>query len=151
MEIRELGSESAEKIGCMIAEIFSGDPWNDEWTEEGLRSYVFELLHGSNPLSLGLYEDGELIGISLGRIKHWWAGTEYRIDEFGILPAKQRRGAGRAFLEKIKGLLSERGIGGIVLLTERTAPAYRFYLENGFCEKEEQVFLAADIRPGKRD
>ena len=91
MEIRELGSESAEKIGCMIAEIFSGDPWNDEWTEEGLRSYVFELLHGSNPLSLGLYEDGELIGISLGRIKHWWAGTEYWIDEFGILPAKQRR------------------------------------------------------------
>ena len=24
-------------------------------------------------------------------------------------------------------------------------------VKNGFCEKEEQVFLAADIRPGKRD
>ena len=28
-------------------------------------------------LSLGLYEDGALIGIALGRVRHWCTGTEY--------------------------------------------------------------------------
>lgn len=111
------------------------------WQEERLRAYVRQLLHVPDPLLLGLYEDGALIGISLGRIKHWCAGVEYWIDEFGVLPQKQGQGVGSAFLKQIKAFLAEMGIHTVALLTERTAPAYAFYLQNGFFEKKEQAFL----------
>lgn len=145
MELRELGAGDIREIKEPILKIFTVEPWNDTWTEEQLQLYVFELLHNSGPLILGLYEEGSLIGISLGRIKHWCGGTEYWIDEFGILPEQQNRGKGAVFLKKIKALLLERGVGGIVLLTERTVPAYRFYRKNGFYEKKEQAFLAAEL------
>lgn len=144
--LRELGMIHMEEIKTMIRSIFSEEPWNDTWTETQLHQYVYELMHNSNPLLLGLYEEENLIGISLGRIKHWCEGTEYWIDEFGILPEKQRQGAGSEFLKGIKSLLTERGIRGIVLLTERTAPAYRFYRKHGFQDKEEWAFLTYEGR-----
>ena len=145
MELHELSAKNTSDIKRLLLEIFSGEPWNDVWADTQLELYVLELLGNSNPLLLGLYENGRLIGLSLGRIKHWCEGTEYWIDEFGILPEKQNQGAGTEFLTKIKRYLSERGVAGMVLLTERTVPAYHFYKRNGFYEKEEQAFLAADI------
>lgn len=145
MEIRELGVKDIEDIKMMIIRIFSGDPWNDLWTEEQLHLYVLELIGNRNSLSFGFYEEGELIGISLGRVKHWYEGTEYWIDEFGILPEKQKNGLGSEFLTAIEHCLAANKIEGIVLLTEKTIPAYYFYHKNGFSEKEEQVFLAKQI------
>ena len=146
MELRELSIKNIEEIKKLILEIFSGEPWNDTWTDEQLQLYVLELIGNSNPLLLGLYENENLIGISLGRIKHWYKGTEYWIDEFGSLPENQEKGLGTKFLYKIKCLLKEKGVNGIVLLTEKTVPAYHFYIKNRFFEKEEQVFLVSEIR-----
>ena len=142
MEMRELHKEQAEEIQEAIEKIFSPAPWNDVWTKEQLREYVLELLENRNPLSLGLYEGNCLIGISLGRIKHWCTGTEYWIEEFGILPQWQGKGKGGEFLRKIQGHLAERGIHQMVLLTERGVPAYGFYQKNGFREVEGQVLFA---------
>ena len=143
MELRELCACHIEQIKKRIMDIFSGEPWNDVWTEDRLHQYVRELLGNSNALCYGLYEKETLIGISLGRIKHWCEGAEYWIDEFGIVPEKQGQGAGTAFLGKIAGCLAEKGVTGMVLLTERTAPAYSFYKRNGFQEHEGMAFLAA--------
>lgn len=57
------------------------------------------------------------------------------------MPEKQSKGLGRKFLSKIEFLLKEDGIDTIVLLTERTVPAYRFYKRNGFAESTEQAFM----------
>ena len=129
-----------------MVDIFSKEPWNDTWTDEQLHLYVSELIENKNSLSFGLFENDHMIGMALGHIKHWYEGTEYWIDEFGVLPEKQRQGAGSEFLKGIKDLLTKRGIGGIVLLTERTAPAYQFYRKSGFQEKEEWAFLTYEDR-----
>lgn len=57
------------------------------------------------------------------------------------MPEKQSKGLGREFLSKIEFLLKEDGIDTIVLLTERTVPAYRFYKRNEFVESTEQAFM----------
>ena len=145
MELRVLGLKNIREIKRLILEIFSGEPWWDVWTDEQLQAYVSELLQGSNPLSLGLYEDGALIGIALGRVRHWCTGTEYWIDEFRIVPEKQNQGIGTEFLRQIKDFLAEKGITCIVLLTEKTVPAYHFYRRNGFREKEETVLFTAEF------
>lgn len=145
MEIRELNINHIDDIKNVILNIFSKDPWNDKWTEEQLHLYISELISNKNSLSFGLYENQVLIGISLGKIKHWYEGTEYWIEEFGILPEKQRNGLGSLFLTTIENMLKNKGITFIVLLTENTVPAYIFYQKNGFKEQKESVFFSKKI------
>lgn len=145
MKLCELTVANIEEVKQIFLEIFSAAPWNDTWTDEQLHRYVFELMGNDNSLAFGYYENGNLIGLSLGRIKHWYEGTEYWIDEFGICPQKQGQGSGSAFLREIECQLKKRGITGIVLFTERMVPAFQFYLQNGFSCKEEQAFLVKSV------
>ena len=146
MNIELLTSEKIEEVKTAMYRIFSAPPWNDQWTDHQLHLYVQELMENNNSLSLGFRKESQLIGISLGRIKHWYEGTDYWIDEFGLLPQYQKLGLGSRFLEEIETFLSERGIFTMTLLTERAVPAYFFYRKNGFTEKEEQVFFSKIIK-----
>ena len=145
MDIRELSIDNIENIKKLMLDIFSGEPWNDVWTDKQLHAYVSELTGNKNSLSFGVYLDGNLIGMALGRIKSWYEGTEYWIEEFGILPDRQQSGIGSAFIEELEKILTEKGIK-YVLLTEKNVPAYRFYKKNGFREKEENVFFVKALR-----
>lgn len=64
------------------------------WTDDKLHAYIRELMGNENSLSFGVYQDEVLTGIALGRLKSWYEGTEYWIDEFGILPKMQQAGIG---------------------------------------------------------
>ncbi len=128
-----------------MVDIFSEEPWNDIWTDEQLHLYVSELIDNKNSLSFGLFENDNMIGMALGHIKHWHEGTEYWIDEFGVLSEKQKCGIGTEFLIEIEKVLSDKGIIYIALLTEKTVPAYHFYKKNGFDENEETRFLVKRV------
>ncbi len=145
MNIQELNMENIEEIKRLMVAIFSGEPWNDSWTDGQLHAYISQLIGNQNSLSFGVYRDGALIGLALGKIKSWYEGTEYWVDEFGILPEMQQSGIGSAFIREIEKTLATRGISYIVLLTEKNLPAYDFYKKNGFEEKEETVFFAKAI------
>lgn len=74
-----------EEIKDFFREIFMNEPWNDDWSDdEQLTNYILDLSGNRNSLPLGLFENNELIGFSLGNIIHWCAGTEYYIYEFCI-------------------------------------------------------------------
>lgn len=78
MEVRELDLGDLDRVQDMLTAIFSREPWNDHWEDrEQLRRYVLELMGAPNSLSLGFFSGNALIGLSLGRVKHWWEGTEY--------------------------------------------------------------------------
>lgn len=142
MEIRELDTRHAETIKSIIRETFSRPPWNDDWQDEQqLHRYILDLIDNKNSWSLGLYEDGQLIGVSLGRRKHWYTGTEYWIDDLAVLPQAQGQGRGARFMELIEAFAKEAGIAGIVLFTERGIPAYGLYVKRGFEERPERVFF----------
>lgn len=98
-----------------------------------------------NSLCFGAYQDGNLVGIALGRIKSWYEGTEYWVEEFGVLPERQQTGIGSEFLRQIERMVAERGISHMALLTDRQVSAYRFYRKNGFEEREDTVFLVKSI------
>ena len=91
------------------------------------------------PLILGLYDGGELVGISIGCIKHWCRGTEYHIEELCIRTDMQGKGYGTEFFRLIEDLLKERGYRQIYLQTQRNMPAYEFYKKLGFTEIPEWV------------
>ena len=139
-ELVELDGSSFEDIKTLFRSVFTQPPWNDDWSdEEQLDQYLLDLMGARTPLVLGLVEDGELIGISLGNIRHWYEGTEYLIDELCIKTEMQGRGYGSLFLSLIEEHLRERGLHTIYLTTDRNVPAYEFYRSRGFIELPDDV------------
>ena len=84
--LKRLGPENREEIKTLFVSVFTREPWCDDWSDpEQLDLYIRDLTGQSYSLTWGLYDGAdELIGISLGYIKHWYSGTEYIINELCI-------------------------------------------------------------------
>lgn len=140
--LRQLDASDFDHIKMLFRTVFTAPPWNEDWSDEDqLNEYLRDLMGQRTPLSLGLFENGTLIGLSLGYIKHWYSATEYVIDELCIDPDFQRKGYGTQFVSRIEEFLGNREIHTIFLTTERNVPAYQFYRKLGFTELPEYVGL----------
>ena len=146
MELKKLSINDKEAIKELFTGVFTGEPWNDDWSDcEQLDLYIEDLCGQGYSLTFGLYDGGELIGISMGDIKHWFRGTEYLINELCIKTDRQGTGAGTFFLTEIEKAVKEMGIKQIFLLTGRDVPAYNFYKKNGYVEEGNTVPLSKYI------
>lgn len=146
IKIVQLHVSDLKKIKELFYSVFSLPPWNDDWSdEEQLNAYLLDLIDNKNSLAFGFYDNDELIGISLGHIKHWYQGTEYFIDELCIKTEKQGLGYGAQFIELLEKELKTRKVKNIFLLTDRNVPAYEFYKKRGFYELTENVAFCKEI------
>ncbi len=140
VECRKIGTEEMPAIRELFAGVFTGEPWNDDWSDgEQLDLYLEDLVGQQNSLTYGLYEDGRMVGLSMGRMKHWYTGTEYYIDELCIRTDRQGTGLGTLFLQEIEHAIREDGMVQIFLQTSADVPAYQFYRKNGFQELKGHV------------
>ncbi len=125
--------------------VFSREPWNETWERpQVVEEFLQRHSRNSNFLGYVALAGGAIVGASIGFLKPWIRGEEYYIDEYFVDADLQGQGIGTALMEAIRADLKQRGIPAILLNTERTAPAYRFYRKLGFEELEGLVILAAD-------
>lgn len=140
MEMKKLSVIDITEIKDLFYDIFANEPWNDDWSnQEQLHAYIMDLIGNNNSLAFGLYDHDILVGIALGSVIHWYAGTEYYINEFGIRREVQGQGMGTKFLELIEDNIRKSGMKSIFLQTERTVAAYEFYKKREFCELKDHV------------
>ena len=138
LELKELYLLEIEKIKPLLLNVFSSPPWNEDWSDEKqFDEYLRDLIEVRGSLLYGLYLDEELIGVSIGKIKHWCSGTEYYIDELFIAKEYQNHGYGKEFLRMIEDKLPEKGVCAIYLMTDKDKPAFEFYKKMGFEELKE--------------
>jgi len=141
-DVRRLSMADILPIKELFVGVFTNEPWNDDWSDEAqLVRYLEDIAGNENSLSLGLYGDGELWGIALGTVIHWYTGTEYYIREFCVRRDSQGKGLGRQFMIKIEEVLKADGIHSIILSTDVDTPAHGFYLKNGFAELPKSRFF----------
>ncbi|HEL1811961.1 TPA: GNAT family N-acetyltransferase [Streptococcus suis] len=146
MELKELCFSDMEMVKELFLSVFSQEPWNDDWSdEEQLDCYIGDLLGHPRALCFGLFDQGKLLGLSLGYIRYWYEGTEYRIEELCISRHYQGRGIGQDFLKRIEEQLERRQIVHILLQTERHLPAFSFYEKCGFRALEEDVTMVKKV------
>ena len=146
MELKVLTERERSAVTELFFEVFSDEPWYVVWSDRPqLDAYIDDLTGQRNSLTLGFLDDGRLVGLAMGRIKHWYSGTEYSIDEFCIEKTSQNKGIGSLFLKEIEAYLLQNGITHIFLETEKTVPAYPFYLRRGFRELPNHIGLAKKI------
>ncbi len=137
LEVKRLSIKDKEIITDVFVGVFTKVPWNDDWSDKAqLDMYINDLVGQGYSLTYGLFDDNELIGISLGYVKHWYSGTEYIINEFCVKADRQGAGAGSFFIVEIEKAIKELGIKQIFLLTDSNVPAYNFYKKNGFSEEQ---------------
>ena len=143
MELRKLTAEDSGQLKALFVDVFTAEPWNDDWSDAvQLDAYLADLTGQPTSLTLGYFLEGRLAALAMGHVKHWYTGTEYCLDELCVARDLQGRGIGSAFLEAIEAFLLQNGICQIYLQTERDVPAYGFYLRRGFTELEGHVSFA---------
>ena len=146
--VKQIGAGGIPAVKALFFSVFTQEPWKDDWSDEKqLDAYLHDLTGQSNSLTYGLYAGSDLIGVSMGHIKHWYSGTEYLIDEFCIQRDRQGKGLGTLFLKEIEASIRKMGLKQIFLQTEKTVPAYDFYRKNGFTELTEHVSFSKQIPP----
>lgn len=140
LDFRQIGQSEIAEIKALFLSVFTAQPWNDDWSDgKQLDLYLDDLTGHRNSLTFGLYEDGRLIALSMGHIRHWYSGTEYFIDELCVRTERQHCGVGTHFVREIERAIRAMGVVHLFLLTEKTVPAYDFYRKNGFAELRENV------------
>ena len=145
-EIKELTIEEIDIIKSFFKDVFMREPWNDDWSDdEQLHQYITDIIGNRNSLAFGLFEGEQLLGLALGNIKHWYAGTEFFVEEFCVKTEMQGRGLGTNFLSLLEECLKEKEIKTIFLMTGKEMPAFAFYKKNGFEEIINHVSLKKDI------
>ena len=143
LNVKRLSINDKKIITDVFTSVFTKEPWNDDWSDTNqLDMYINDLVGQGYSLTYGLFEDDELIGISLGYVKHWYRGTEYIINEFCVKTERQGAGAGSFFIAEIEKAIKELGLKQIFLLTDSNVPAYNFYKKNGFVECTTNVAFA---------
>ncbi len=146
MELKVLTVQDREIITELFLDVFTHEPWNDDWSDaEQLRAYIADLTGQHYSLTLGFFDQDRLAALSMGHVKHWYTGTEYIIEEFCVARTMQRKGIGASFMKAIASYLAGRGIRQVFLQTEKDMPAYSFYLHNGFRELTGHVSFAKRI------
>ena len=71
-EIRTLNINHIEEVKEFFYQVFSNEPWNDDWSDQDqLHAYIFDLMGNNNSLALGFFEKGIMVGLSIGSIRHW--------------------------------------------------------------------------------
>ena len=114
--LRKLDTNNFETIKNFFVDVFTKEPWNDDWSnEEQLNGYIMDLIGNVNSLTLGYFMDDEMVGLSMGHIRHWYTGTEYYIDEFCICRGKQGIGIGTKFLKDVEQYIMNNGMTHIFL------------------------------------
>ena len=145
-EIKELTIEEIDIIKSFFKDIFTREPWNDDWSDnEQLHHYITDIIGNRNSLAFGLFEGEQLLGLALGNIKHWYTGTEFFVEEFCVKTEMQGQGLGTEFLRLLEVELRAREIKTIFLMTGKEMPAFEFYRKNGFEEIINHVSLKKDI------
>ena len=143
MELRVLTLKDREIITELFRDVFTHEPWNDDWSDrDQLEAYITDLTGQSYSLTLGYFDGDRLAALSMGHVKHWYTATEYLIDEFCVDRSRQGQGIGTAFMGAIEAYLTENGIRQIFLQTGKDMPAWSFYRRLGFQELEGHVSFA---------
>ena len=99
MMLKVLGMAHEQAVKGLIRDAFSAEPWCDRWEDEDVfHSYILDVMGNQNSLALGLFSEDVLIGISLGRLRHWYNGIEYCIDDLCIASEHQGQGFGSLWM-----------------------------------------------------
>ncbi len=141
-DMRNFSEEDLNNCVELYKDVFSADPWNDQWIESSVvRDYLNELIN--NPVFRGyvIYKNSEMIAACLGHSRSWWSGKEFFIDEFFVSAKFQGKGIGTMLMNFVENHPDMINCNIFHLLTDKDVPAKNFYVKNGFKTRDNRITM----------
>jgi aminoglycoside 6'-N-acetyltransferase I len=137
-----------DRFACaaLYVDVFINEPWQYSWmTEENTLRYFRDI--ENTPCFRGFVakKDGAPVGFCFGVTNDCFLGRVYEIREFAVARSEQGSGTGTYLLANAEKRLQRLGVQTLTLATLRDAPAFDFYLKNGFEPSVNTVYLSKNI------
>lgn len=142
MEFKKFSKDDLDNSAKLYQEVFSQQPWNDEWFRiSRVKEYLKELIE--NPVFSGyvVYQNSELVAACFGHSRSWWSGDEFFIDEFFVSSKYQGQGIGSLLMDYVENHPELKNIESFQLSTNNNVPAKDFYHKNGFKTRKNRVTM----------
>lgn len=138
--------EKLDEIVDLFLEVFENEPWDDNWpSKKKAKNYLVDIVNTPGFKGHLKFKDNKLIGVLLGHVVQWWQGDEFFIKEFFIKKSAQGAGFGSEMLNHLEASLAQNDIETILLLTEKNAPAAKFYVRKDFKVSPQTIFMHKNI------
>jgi GNAT superfamily N-acetyltransferase len=140
--IRKTTTDDIAPLTQLFLDTYRQPPWNETWDIEFARLRLFDFV--VNPIAENYVlcsETGDILGALFGRRNFYQTDKELYVDEFFICASLQKKGYGTLFLQLLSDILKPEGYSYFILNTEKDYPSEKFYLKNGFVQKESNIFM----------
>ena len=141
MQIQAIIKQKLDDYAALMAEVYNGDPWNQNWSNESAKKLLGEIICMPRFVGFEATDGDMLIGCALCREKTWWTQDELFVEELFIRRSAQRKGCGTALLAFLEEYAREKNLAGMTLLTDKNMPALKFYKKNGFAQAGHVTFM----------
>lgn len=146
MIIRELTIEDLPPMAELYCDVFTREPWNEEWEVSGAQERLDLYLTGKNAIGLGCFENDTLRGMVLGEHAPYQKRRDFFIKELCVAPSNQGTGIGRALWSELEIEVKKIGVDSLVLLTEKGTPAEeRYYRKMGCVSSEKMILMYKEL------
>lgn len=111
-----------------------GKQLNPKLSEEELQEYLLQMFAFDNYICFGVYQDGQLVGVSSGWTTiRFYSGKQLEVDNVIIDEVHQSKGLGKLFFEFIEDWAKKHGYKTIELNTYvQNSKSHKFYYNQGF-------------------
>lgn len=145
MVIRKMEKSDITACADILCSVYNNEMWQCRWDRETAVEYLTDFFTMKKFVGYVVTEGEEILGGIFAHEKVWWNNSEVFVEEMFIKPELQRKGLGSLLLKKVEEYISENGLAGITLSTNRYAPAPNFYRKNGFTDCEHVLFMAKEF------
>lgn len=143
--IREMKLEDITACADILCSVYNNELWKCRWTPEVATDYLTDYFNMEKFVGYVLEEGGEVLGGIFAHEKIWWNNTEVFVEEIFVKPEKQGNGYGSMLLQQVEKYIQEKGLAGMTLLTNKYAPAPKFYEKNGFGVSEHIIYMYKEV------
>jgi len=145
MFIRKMEREDLAACADILCSVYNNEMWQCRWTKAVATEYLTDFFDMKKFVGYVLVDDQEIVGGIFAHEKVWWNNCEVFVEEMFIKLELQRGGYGSMLMRQIEQYVSEKGLAGITLSTNKYAPAPCFYRKNGFTDCEHVLFMAKEM------
>jgi len=144
MILRNIQEADIEACATLFTQVFSSEPWNEEWNEIIALERLSHFYQSKGFLGV-LAEQEEVVGFALGNTEPFYFGAMFYLREMCTQTNLQNHGVGQDVLGFLEKELLSQEIRSIYLATERAIPAANFYQKNGFSYSEKMGFYSKRV------
>jgi aminoglycoside 6'-N-acetyltransferase I len=129
--------------GCadVFCSVFAMPPWYEIWKKEDAYQRLYEIYSTKNSISLCCIIDDKVVGCLFGVLYKWYNGYQFEIKEFFVNKKNQGKGIGKAILDHLELLLSDKKPVEMFLQTLSHEDTIFFYKSRGYAIKEKHLIF----------